>query len=613
MKQFNPGSFLENPIQKESGWRWKAGLVSLIIWTAIFWMSIQSYMDYNAVQTQVEQSLSNLADQIIRRLEDRSKIAQLLAGVIHYELIGKTQNSSRQLIDSRLVDIQQRFSGSLPGNEIAIYNPSGTLLGCTDNSLFQNYPAFPRLINKIEKLSDSRSIIYDLINLRSDENALTLVHAEKDESGHLIAAVIFVFPTSILNNAFNIRQLGPDGLVVLRDSDNRVVKRHPPAPALTNNDLTNKRDLIPTGGLPGTYFVTSPIDNVTRLVAQRIFKMVLAEEQMTLLVGVAKDYYLSPWIKNLSINIGISLMLLIGWILDLTSRMRGAKKTRQLEKISFALQTLIDKLPVSLALVETENGHILHSNPALLSYFGSLAAEDESITHLFIETLKWRDVLTLNNTTMEVMTRRGKSFMRISCNNIGDMGFLKQECSLVAFVDVTESHLREQKLQTQATTDTLTGLSNRRFFNTAAEEAIINATNTHKPLCVLSLDIDHFKRVNDTFGHDAGDIVLTLVAKLFQGSLNPYDIPARLGGEEFAALLPNTSIEQAHKVAERIRKVIASTPILINDSQTITVTVSIGIAPFKNTDEDIELALKRADEALYQAKDKGRNQVVCSK
>lgn len=613
MKQFNPGSFLKNPIHKEGDWRWKAGLVSLIIWTAIFWMSVQSYLDYNAIQTQTEQHLSDLADQMIKRLEDRSKIAQILAGVIHYEIIGKTKNKSQQSINSQLKEIQQRFSASLPDNEIAIYNKSGTLLGSTDNTLFQSYPAFPRLINTIEKLSNAKRVIYDLINLRSDENALTLVHTEKDDSGHLIDAVMFVFPTSILNNAFNIRQLGPDGLVVLRDSDNRVVKRQPPAPALTNDDLTKKGDLIPTGGIPGTYFVTSPIDNVTRLVAQRVFKMILAEEQMTLLVGVAKDYYLRHWLKSLSINIGVSLMLFIGWLLDITSRMRGAKKTQQLEKISFALQTLIDQLPVSLALVETENGHILHSNPALLSYFGSLAAEDEPITHLFIETLKRRDFLTLNNTTMEVMTRRGKSFMRISCNNIGDMGFLKQECALVAFVDVTESHLREQKLQTQATTDTLTGLSNRRFFNTAAEQAISDAISTHRPLSILSLDIDHFKRVNDTFGHDAGDTVLTLIAKLFQGSLNPYDIPARLGGEEFAALLPNTSIEQAQKVAERIRKVIASTPILINDSQTITVTVSIGIAPFKNTDEDIELALKRADEALYQAKDKGRNQVVCSK
>jgi diguanylate cyclase (GGDEF)-like protein len=120
------------------------------------------------------------------------------------------------------------------------------------------------------------------------------------------------------------------------------------------------------------------------------------------------------------------------------------------------------------------------------------------------------------------------------------------------------------------------------------------------------LDIDHFKKVNDTFGHDHGDIVLRKIAEILNISLRTSDIPCRYGGEEFIVILPETDSEKAFKLAERIRKKIENTIIIINGNK-INTSVSIGLSELKKNEKFDEL-IKRADIALYNAKNNGRNQ-----
>ena len=161
-----------------------------------------------------------------------------------------------------------------------------------------------------------------------------------------------------------------------------------------------------------------------------------------------------------------------------------------------------------------------------------------------------------------------------------------------------------------AITDALTGLHNRRYMETHIAGLVEQALSRDQPLAVLVLDIDHFKLVNDTHGHDAGDEVLREFALRVRKAIRGIDLACRYGGEEFVVVMPETDLAAATAVAERLRRRIASEPFPIQQgAQGIDVTISIGIAALGGND-DAASVIKRADQALYRAKHNGRNRVV---
>ncbi len=162
-----------------------------------------------------------------------------------------------------------------------------------------------------------------------------------------------------------------------------------------------------------------------------------------------------------------------------------------------------------------------------------------------------------------------------------------------------------------AVTDALTGLSSRRYFDQALGTIGARSARSGNPVSMLLLDIDHFKSVNDTYGHNGGDRVLVEVSNRLSHLVRPGDVVARYGGEEFAILLPDTQPEQARAVADRIRQGIADTPIEVNGTRLIQVTVSMGVAGMPSSPSTDALILA-ADQALYAAKHAGRNRVSCA-
>jgi len=162
-----------------------------------------------------------------------------------------------------------------------------------------------------------------------------------------------------------------------------------------------------------------------------------------------------------------------------------------------------------------------------------------------------------------------------------------------------------------AITDALTGLYNRRYMESHLATLVEQATARAKPLSLLIVDIDHFKSINDNFGHDAGDDVLREFAIRLRKSIRGIDLACRYGGEEFVVAMPDTDKAVAAAVAERIRRRIASEPFAINGGEgAVTVTISIGLAALAGGEEGVAPILKRADQALYRAKRDGRNRVV---
>jgi two-component system cell cycle response regulator len=162
-----------------------------------------------------------------------------------------------------------------------------------------------------------------------------------------------------------------------------------------------------------------------------------------------------------------------------------------------------------------------------------------------------------------------------------------------------------------AITDALTGLNNRRYMETHLATLVEQAHARGKPLTVLVLDIDFFKKVNDTHGHDAGDDVLREFAVRLKKSIRGIDLACRLGGEEFVVVMPDTDMAVATMVAERLRRRIAADPFAIHKGERkVEVTISIGLAAVAGPDDSAANVLKRADQALYRAKRDGRNRVV---
>ncbi|MDQ1153784.1 PleD family two-component system response regulator [Brevundimonas sp. SORGH_AS_0993] len=162
-----------------------------------------------------------------------------------------------------------------------------------------------------------------------------------------------------------------------------------------------------------------------------------------------------------------------------------------------------------------------------------------------------------------------------------------------------------------AVTDALTGLHNRRYMTTQLQALVGRASHGGAPVAVLVMDIDHFKAVNDGFGHDAGDEVLVEFAVRLATNVRAVDLPCRMGGEEFVVVMPGASLEAAGSVAERIRRDVAAAPFrVLGGKEQLTVTISIGVAVTTGQSDTPESLLKRADEGVYEAKAKGRNLVI---
>jgi diguanylate cyclase (GGDEF)-like protein/PAS domain S-box-containing protein len=286
------------------------------------------------------------------------------------------------------------------------------------------------------------------------------------------------------------------------------------------------------------------------------------------------------------------------------------------------LQTLVDTALDAVVMIDAE-GLITGWNPQAHKIFGWAREEimGQPITstiiplrHRTTHTQGLRHFLATGNgpfmnrmVETHALHRDGHEFpVELSLAAVMTEG--KPEFS--AFIrDITERQRAETELREMATIDFLTGLSNRRHFLARMTDEwarLQRLDNRH--VAVLMLDLDHFKNVNDTHGHAVGDAMLRHFAELMREELRKIDTAGRVGGEEFAIILPGASPDEAKVFAERFREKVATTPLRLDD-RTIPVTVSIGIAAMQSSDASADVALIRSDEALYCAKKNGRNRV----
>lgn len=281
------------------------------------------------------------------------------------------------------------------------------------------------------------------------------------------------------------------------------------------------------------------------------------------------------------------------------------------------VRQLQENLPVGIYRAG-EDGTIETANPALLSMMGyesfaelenaALDAVwvDPQARSVLIERL--RDEGAVIGYTASLRRKDGSELI----GSFDARGTFDAQGRLLYFdtivQDMTERVRAQRELERLARIDTLTGLFNRQYLMTRLAAEVARAARYPHPLCLMIIDLDHFKAVNDTYGHLAGDQVLTAAASVLAGSLRATDFTGRYGGEEFCVVLPETSADEAALVAERIRATLANTPVTLQGGASVRVTCSIGLAEAQAPDIDALVAC--ADAALYEAKRRGRNRVV---
>lgn len=267
---------------------------------------------------------------------------------------------------------------------------------------------------------------------------------------------------------------------------------------------------------------------------------------------------------------------------------------------------------------DVTNQTIVYVNPAFTRLMGytyeEVVGKNSPLLDLFTDDVTKQSVKrsltekTPVKTTIETTSKDGKVlWFDLSMLPLQD---IKGEENYFVSIerDITKEKRLLLELEKLSKTDPLTGLSNRRGLREYAEVEFARANRENVGVCILVLDLDHFKKINDVYGHSVGDQVLTEVSKELSSHVRIYDIAARIGGEEFCILLSKVEGKFALQAAERIRKSISDI-IIYDDGNLIKITASIGVA-YHLTGMSIDSVIKHADQALYEAKSRGRNCVV---
>lgn len=293
------------------------------------------------------------------------------------------------------------------------------------------------------------------------------------------------------------------------------------------------------------------------------------------------------------------------------------ERTADLEEREEVLQSISMAAQDAVIMIDSE-GNVTHWNPAAEKMFGYSADETRGKNlHSLIAPSRYLDAhhaafpafidsgkgsLIGKVTELDARRRNGAEFpIEISLSSVK----LRGKWHAVAIArDITVRRMADEQLKQLASTDALTGAYNRRRFNEALQTEIARAKRYASPLTLILFDIDHFKQVNDTFGHLVGDQVLLKLALLVSGNIRDTDIFARWGGEEFVILATNCDINGIQIFAEKLRKLIEVYPFY----KVGNVTCSFGVAEYRAGDE-AESFIKRADMGLYSAKGAGRNRV----
>jgi len=330
-------------------------------------------------------------------------------------------------------------------------------------------------------------------------------------------------------------------------------------------------------------------------------------------------------------GLGISVLALLVFLVMLLSRTRKLsrhlaglnstleqqveQRTRALHDSEERLRLILATSPIGVGLIRDHDGYPLFINRSLAERLGLTKAPDRiPLSTLLDRPARYYELYRRYRRERELRdceaVLRGVDGLFPSLITVLPLAINGEAASLIWVYDNSSRQQLEDELRRLATTDSLTELPNRRAFLDKAEPLIQRALQQEVSYSLIVLDIDHFKHINDSFGHPAGDQVLRRLASVLRDVLRESDICSRLGGEEFAVLLPDTTLASAMLIAERLRQRAEALDVALPTGH-VLMTISLGVAELRPSDRDLAGLFARADQALYDAKHQGRNRTNC--
>ncbi|HWT67455.1 MAG TPA: diguanylate cyclase [Terracidiphilus sp.] len=560
----------------------------------------QAFSDFGSLNEQTARRLDTLSSAIALRVQDRAKV------VDHSFMMVGDAIATGALSDQKLRQIAMLDTDTLGNISITVFGSGGRLLATSTPLADREQGWFQALIGMKARFP----VVAEPVHYGPGWGLLS-VRDHHGEAGAADMRIAIVVPVNQVMMAGV--GLPPGSAALLLNHEDRVIARYPKTPAVETGSVFHIEGVRTEGPTPSTFYSISPQDGRNRLKTSRNIIVGESGDIWKLELGYAVDEYRAPWLHSLYLN-------LLGMAIEVTLLVAGVVMLRhenhlheQVETWAGFVSTVIRNIPAPVALVDVGTGKITLANDALVGFFGERANVGERLSMLFADPANWSGTGAPDSgEPVAMLGSSGTVEMVVRCVRVHDLAdeATGKGLILVTFTDVSRQCEQISQLRSEAEFDALTKLPNRRHFARASERAVAHACQGRSPLAVLALDLDHFKRVNDTWGHAAGDRVLEVVAGRINGALRDQDLPGRIGGEEFAVILRGATAAQAHAVAERIRLGVAGTPIVLSDGQAASITASIGIAMYASGEPDLSAAQARADAALYRAKQMGRNRVV---
>ncbi|HZX33306.1 MAG TPA: diguanylate cyclase [Rhodocyclaceae bacterium] len=461
-----------------------------------------------------------------------------------------------------------------------------------------------------------------------------------DGKGQFLGMVTAPVQVDYFQQLFDAVDLGENAAITLRRTDNaRLVLRRPMRPDAVNRAVQDNpmHDRILAGDKEGVISFVAHLDKMERIYAYRR----VGDYPFYVAAGVASHDYLGAWRSTAVISLlaCAGIMLALGIIMWRYGKLedKEQKLARDLQKSEATYRSLLEAAPFPVVVADLDGAIIKYVNQRAVQWLH--AEPDQLIGHsvrdLYPDPASRDRVVALlkeqgDVRDAEVELRQLDGDRRWAILSMELIDFDGEPCTFAAFSDISERKAAEMAmreaneqlqlqlgeiqrlqaaLQEQAIRDSLTGLFNRRYLDETLEREVARSRREGSPLSLVLMDIDHFKRINDTYGHHAGDLALKAVADLLLSDVRAEDVVCRYGGEEFLILLPGMPVASAIERAEGWCRLIAGAS-LDHDGVELRLTASFGVAAYPEHARIPDQLTQCADRALYQAKREGRNRVA---
>ncbi|HPW83864.1 MAG TPA: diguanylate cyclase [Rhodoferax sp.] len=431
----------------------------------------------------------------------------------------------------------------------------------------------------------------------------------------------------------------PDMRVTLLHDEGQIYVTSPPDQAILARDYSNTSNFFSEhlrSGLAESYQGGNSLDERKRFGMVRTVALggIAADHRFVAVAGRESSAVYGPWRMETAVLVGLWLAILLGSGWGLAQfRTRAKLLRRQAQEAEQAMQRsnqrfeqMASAVPCVLFDFEVAAGmepRLLYVGPYSTQLLGRTPEEFSSQPGLFLQSVHPDDARELQAAVERAFSHKASFDCDIRFTTPqGQERWVKMTAMPVAsdhtpdvhrysgfLSDITLEKTQQLVLKDLAYRDPLTRAENRRSFMEKTQAELARIKRGGAEASVIMLDIDFFKNVNDTYGHDVGDAVLKHLVAVLRACLRSMDALGRLGGEEFAVLLPETSLESAVLLAERLRQAVQASP-AVEAGYSVPFTISLGVAPLRADVPDVKSVLKLADRAMYQAKNTGRNRVV---